>query len=291
VKQAGHGGSRKKRSRPSGPARIGFLFRTAARRAKTLRTYGAWRRSPRHAARYLLTDPELDNFTYRIGNTWELAAFLADAMHTDPEVVAAYIRELEGDQVLRRQIERRLVTRVDRRRSMPYGRRVGWYAIVRHRKPLLVVETGIHDGLGSSVLLRAIEKNATEGVDGRLMSFDTRRSSGWLIPKKLRLRHDVVIGNSLALLGPTLGDRTVDVFIHDSDHRYEYETAEFEAIFTRSKSGTILLSDNAHAGRAMADFCGDNGLDFRYWHELPARHFYPGAGIGLAVVPDDGRRG
>ena len=254
-----------------------------------LRTYGAWQRSPRHAARYLLADPELDNFTYAISNTGELAAFLADALHTDPEVIAAYIHELEGDEVLRRQIERRLATRVDRRRSMPYGRRAGWYAIVRHLKPALLVETGIHDGLGSSVLLQAIENNAAEGVDGRLMSFDTRRSVGWLIPRKLRPRHDVVIGSSLALLGPAIGDRTVDFFVHDSDHRYEYETAELEAIFGCSKPGTILLSDNAHAGPAMADFCSGHGLDFRYWHELPEGHFYPGAGIGLALVTADPR--
>jgi predicted O-methyltransferase YrrM len=284
VAQTGHEGGRGKRSRPSAPARIGFLLRTAPRRAKVLRTYGAWRRSPRYAAMYLLADPELDNFTYELGNIGELAEFLADALGADREAMAAYIRELEGDHVLRRRIERRLSTRVDRRRTMPYGRRLGWYAIVRHRKPALLVETGIHDGLGSSVLLRALARNADEGVDGRLVSFDTRRSAGWLIPKQLRRRHDVVIGDSLALLGPTLRDRTVDFFIHDSDHRYEYETAELETVFTRARPGTILLSDNAHAGSAMADFCGAHELDFRYWHEVPARHFYPGAGIGLAVV-------
>ena len=209
---------------------------------------------------------------------------MAEALIADGEVMAGYIRELERDQVLRRQIERRLAKRVDRRRSMPYGRRLGWYAIVRHLKPGLLVETGIHDGLGSSVLLRALEMNAAEGVDGRLISFDTRRAAGWLIPSTLRSRHEVWTGSSLDLLGPAIGDRAIDFFIHDSDHRYEYETSEFEAVIKLSHAGTVLLSDNAHASGAMADFCLRHGLDFRYWHEDPSGHFYPGAGIGLAVV-------
>ena len=79
-------------------------------------------------------------------------------------------------------------------------------------------------------------------------------------------------GSSLDLLGPAIGDRTVDFFVHDSDHRYEYETSEFEAVFKLLDSaGTVLLSDNAHASGAMADFCRGHGLDFRYWHERPSR--------------------
>lgn len=247
-------------------------------------SYDAWRRSPWLAVRYLLTDPELDNFSYRIANSAELATFLGRALNADAEALASYIRELQADRFLRQRIEDRLATRTDRRRTMPYGRRLGWYAIVRHLKPRLLVETGIHDGLGSSILLRALERNAAEGIDGRLISFDIRPDVGWLIPEELRLRHDVRIGNSLTLLRPAIGDRSVDFFIHDSDHRYEYETAEFETVMPFTKPGAVLLSDNAHAGDAFEDFCGRHGLEFRYWHEIPAGHFYPGAGIGLAVV-------
>ena len=39
----------------------------------------------------------------------------------------------------------------------------------------------------------------------------------------------------------------------------------------------------------MADICVRHGLEFRYWAEVPAGHFYPGAGIGITVVP--GRAG
>jgi hypothetical protein len=35
-----------------------------------------------------------------------------------------------------------------------------------------VVETAIQEGLGSAVLLRALERNAEEGSSGELISFD-----------------------------------------------------------------------------------------------------------------------
>jgi hypothetical protein len=48
----------------------------------------------------------------------------------------------------------------------------------------------------------------------------------------------------------------------------------------------FLLTDNAHAGTAFADLCSRSGLTFRFWHEVPRGHFYPGAGIGIAIGPD-----
>ena len=112
---------------------------------------------------------------------------------------------------------------------MPYGRRLGWYAIVRHLKPSLLVETGIHDGLGSSVLLRAIERNAAEGVDGRPDLLRHPARGRVADPRALRARHDVRTGVSLGLLAGAVRGQAIDFFVHDSDHRYEYETAEFEA--------------------------------------------------------------
>jgi predicted O-methyltransferase YrrM len=159
---------------------------------------------------------------------------------------------------------------------------------VRHLKPGLVVETGIHDGLGSTVLLRALEKNAADGAEGSLISFDIDPAAGWLIPDELRHRHDLRVGNSLQLLGKAIGPRSVDFFLHDSDHRYEHETAEFETVLPFVRPGTVLVSDNAHGSRAFADFCGRHDLSYRYFAEIPTGHFYSGAGIGLAVVERPG---
>jgi hypothetical protein len=65
---------------------------------------------------------------------------------------------------------------------------VAWYAVVRALKPQLIVETGIKQGLGSLVLLAALERNAGEGGSGRLISFDIDPFSGWVVPQRLRAR-------------------------------------------------------------------------------------------------------
>lgn len=149
-------------------------------------------------------------------------------------------------------------------------------------KPELVIETGVHDGLGSSVLLRALDRNAAEGHEGRLVAFDIRPDVGWIVPSWLRGRYELQIGDVLAILDDTLAGRPPAMFIHDSDHGYEHETAEFEAVLPRAIPGAVLMSDNAHASTAMRDVCLRHGLPFTLAPERPAGHFYPGAGIGVS---------
>lgn len=252
---------------------------------RIVKSYGGIRRTPTQALRYLMFDRELDNFTYPIANTAALADFIADAFATDPITVRRYIDELAGDAELAREIGARLAARRDRNRSMPFGRRLGWYAIARLRRPELIVETGVHDGLGSTALLRALQRNDAEASPGTLLSIDRRPAAGWLIPDELRPRHHLVVGDALVEIPRLTAGRRVDMFIHDSDHRYEHETAEFETVVDQAGPGAILLSDNAHASTAFADFCARRSLPFRFWKEIPRGHFYPGAGIGLAVVP------
>lgn len=256
-----------------------------------VRAYRGLSRSPRAALRYVLLGRETDNFTYDIDNTSELSAFLAAALHAEVDAIAGYVRELETDVVLERAVNARLQGRRDRNTRMPFGRRLGWYAVARQIKPAVVVETGVHDGLGSTALLRALERNAADGHEGRLISVDITPDAGWLVPDWLRVQHQVLIGDALTMLPGVLKERGVGMFIHDSDHRYEHETAEFELMSGYAAPGAALISDNAHAGTAFRDFCARNGIDFRFWREQPRDHFYPGAGIGLGIVPPGGPAG
>ena len=255
-----------------------------AAKRRLIDAYGGIRRDPGHAIRYLAFDRELDNFTYPIDNVGEMSTFLGDVLDVDPATVRRSVNELAGDAELVASIRKRLATRSDRNPTMPFGRRLGWYAIARIRRPRLIVETGVHDGLGSTALLRALERNAADGFPGELVSIDIRPSVGWLIPDELRARHRLVIGDALANITSAAADRSIDMFIHDSDHRYEHETAEFETAFRVAAPGAVLLSDNAHASSAFADFCARRGLAYRYWHEIPRGHFYPGAGIGISIA-------
>ena len=266
------------------------LVRTVRRATRNLGTkvrivqsYRGLRRAPWSAIRYVLFDRELTNFTYEIGNLGELAAALGSALDVPPASIASFVDELALDTHLSAELAIRLASRRDRNRRMPFGRRLGWYAIVRVRKPRLVVETGVHDGLGSIAILLALQRNALEGIDGRLVSMDVNDQSGWLIPERLRGRLEARIGRSLDVIPEVPRTSSVDIFIHDSDHRYEYELDELRAVRELAAPAIVYVSDNAHATTALRDFATDEGLAFTFWKEEPVGHFFDGAGIGLAL--------
>jgi predicted O-methyltransferase YrrM len=244
---------------------------------------GAALRRPVETLWYVLVDPEITNFTYEIGNYDELSAFLAAALDRGVEEIERYVRELRGDRELAERLSRRLATRADRRHVPLFGRRVGWYCVVRALRPRLVVETGVADGLGSAALLRALERNRAEGFPGRLVGFDLLPDAGWMLDDALRADYELVIEDSKVAMPRVLEDRAVDLFIHDSDHHYEHEQTEYRLVAPHLAPGAVVLSDNAHAVQALEQFSNAEGRRFAFFHERPVRHFYPGGGIGLST--------
>lgn len=236
----------------------------------------------RLAADHLLFDDELHNFTYELANRDELIAWLVARFAVEAAEVRRLIEELENDAELAASLSARLAARGRRRLRPGYGRRLGWYVMVRLSRPRLVVETGVHDGLGTAILGRALARNAAEGVPGRLLSFDVNPGCGWLVDPRLAGEYRLVIGDCRRTLPETLAGETVDLFIHDSLHTHAHETFELECVTRRAADGALLLSDNAHAVPALSDFCSRHGLDYSFFAEMPRDHFYPGAGIGLA---------
>jgi len=246
-------------------------------------------RSFRHALGYFLRDREITNFTYDLANDGELAEFLAAAAGRSGEAVDSYLRELSEDHELDERLAAKLRRRRDRNPRPKFGRRAGWYGLVRIFKPSLVVETGTHDGLGTAVLLRAVERNAAEGTIGRLLSFDVDPSSGWLVadadPDLLELH----VGDTARVLEPAFDGRAVGLFVHDSLHTYEHETFELETAVRHAAERLVLISDNAHASDALRDLCGRLSIQYHHFRERPRDHFYPGAAIGLAVYERPGQ--
>jgi predicted O-methyltransferase YrrM len=253
---------------------------TFLRKLRLLSAYPrAVAKNPRAALRYLVRDREFTNLTYEIANEDELAAFVATALDRPLDEIAAFIAEPRSDARLLGPLRDALAVRSDRNDEPLFGRRLGWYAAVRALKPELVVETGVHDGLGSALLLRALELNGT----GRLIGFDVAPDSGWLIPADLRERYELVLGDVRKTLPATLEGLVVDMFIHDSLHTYEHEAFELRLALEHAADGIVLVSDNAHATSALRDVCDERGLAFSLFLERPRRHFYPGAGIGLGT--------
>jgi Methyltransferase domain len=254
------------------------------RKADTLHRYGvSFGDHPLLAAKYLLLDPEMDNFTYDLANEHELVHFLAQTLRTDRLQIEDYVAEISNDPELNRLLRKRLRGRWDRKHKPHFGRRIGWYAIARTLKPSVIVETGIHDGFGSILLLRALARNASEGHDGRLISFDINPQTGWLVSERLRGRWQPVYEATFDALESTIEDLEIGMIIHDSEHTYECEQFELETAASHAASTIALVSDNAHATTALRDVAAKLGIEYHFFQERPLRHFYPGAGIGLAI--------
>jgi hypothetical protein len=241
------------------------------------------RRQPARIVRHVLLDPEVDNYTYELENADELAPFLARALGVPEAEAARVLDEAATDEELDRELARRVRWRFDTKWRIHLGRRVLWYALVRLRRPSLVVEAGVQEGLGSLVLLRALERNTAEGAPGRLLSIDPLANAGWLVPRRLRAGWTFVNARSEEGLARALDGLEVDVLLSDSGGSYERELGEYEAALAHGSRSLVLIAGSGDQTSALPDFCARHGFAYSYLQDRPKRHFFRGSGTGIAV--------
>jgi len=145
-------------------------------------------------------------------------------------------------------------------RSVRYGRRAGWYGIVRALRPEHVVETGTDKGLGSCVIAAALIRNGR----GMLTTIDVSPDAGYPITGPYSEVTVHKLGDSIALLR---GGDPVDVFIHDSLHSEAHERSELDAVRHRVTRAGVVLSDNAHSNNALAQWAEETGRRFLFFDE------------------------
>jgi hypothetical protein len=226
--------------------------------------------------RYVLLDPEPDNFTYEIGNETELGAWVDFICGCGLQRARELIAEPHTDAVLSTRLHTATAAhRLWSKPAPPFGKRRGWYALARVLGPELIVETGVHDGLGSLLLLRALERNADEGRPGRLVSFDINPDCGWLVGS--HPHWELQIGATQPALARALEHAPpVGLFVHDSLHTYENERYELRTAAAHLAPSGVLISDNAHATHAMVHTCEEFSLGIAEFAERPVGHFYTG---------------
>lgn len=253
---------------------------------RVLRHYGHdWRRDPWTAIKYILVDPEVGDFNYELRNERAFAAQTAAVLGVTLGEVERLFAELRADPELTDRLSRRMRRRIDMKHRVPFGPRISWYAMVRVLKPRLVVETGVRHGIGSLVLLRALERNAEEGVDGRLLSVDGDERAGWIVPDHLRDRWTLVNGWTTVVMDPALEGEAVDLFFHDTTPGLEIEAAEYAVAIRHANPQGMVLTSGSNGNRtpALPTLARRLDLEFRYIHEEPD-HFYDGAGVGVVYL-------
>lgn len=137
------------------------------------------------------------------------------------------------------------------------------YALCRARKPEIVIETGVGNGITTAFILQALKLNGA----GELWSIDLpplgSNGSGHLVPKDLKSRWHLIKGRTREKL-PALAGRlgSVDLFVHDSLHTYRNMRFEFETVWPYLSPGGIIVSDDIAMNRAFEDFFGSKGTFF-----------------------------
>ena len=234
---------------------------------------------------WAFTSREHYNFTYHLQplNLRYLASFIATVTNQDYVTIEKYIREVENDDQLKRHIQQMTAESVERHvadREVRFGRRLGWYALIRATKPRIAVETGIDKGLGSCLIAAALMRNAQEGSPGKMYGLDLNPNAGYLLREPYSNFGTIIFGDSHQTI-LTLPEG-VDFFIHDSDHAPEHETIEFNLIKPKLSPNAFVLSDNSETTDVLLNFANANNMNFLYFSESPAKHWVQPSGIGIA---------
>src|SRR5712671_1157998 len=133
------------------------------------------------------------------------------------------------------------------------------YAAVRALAPDYVVETGIANGVSSSYLLLALQKNRRGSLHSIGLAdpafLPPGKNPGWLVPEWLRAPWQVHLGDAREILPSLLVQLgKIDVFIHDSLHTYDHMTWEFGTAYPHLRVGGLLFSDDALWNSAFPEF-------------------------------------
>lgn len=225
------------------------------------------------------------NFYYDITdkNLIDLCHLLSTILSEDYKKVYSYANELKMNSDLISFIHNEFADDSKMKDAkIAFARRIGWYVLIRITRPQLVIETGVHQGVGALVITSALMKNIGEGSHGRYLGIDIDPNSGVLFKGKYAEVGEIKIGDSIEILNG-LSD-PADLFISDSDHEDEYETEEYESFIPLLKENSIIISDNSHANSVLADFSLKYNRNYVFFAESPLDHWYPGAGIGFSLA-------
>ncbi len=138
------------------------------------------------------------------------------------------------------------------------------WGFVRSARPKKILETGVADGASTRVILDALEANG----DGRLYSFDVSPAAGDLAKKSGGVgRWNFTVlparGRAGAQRRSISALRPIDAFLHDSDHRYAWQSFEYREAWSALAPGGWLLSDDIDLSYAFLDFA--RSQDLRPW--------------------------
>lgn len=149
------------------------------------------------------------------------------------------------------------------------------YVLVRLLQPSDMLETGVGNGHSSYFLLHALAAN---GV-GTLHSTEIAEDAGKLLDPAERERWQLHLldrrRKRKSFVQVLEGLPELDLFLHDSDHTYQWLTFELQAARTKLAPPGLMVVDDAEKSYGFFDFCAAHAL-------RPVLLFDGGKILGLA---------
>jgi predicted O-methyltransferase YrrM len=128
------------------------------------------------------------------------------------------------------------------------------YALVKIKHPQIVLETGSFRGMSSAFILKGMQDAHVS--KGTLFSIDRRQDCGIgaLIPSRLKPAFVPLVGDVKELLACGKLPAIIDLFLHDSTHRYRHQMWEFDTFWPMLQSGGVLVSHDVNLNASFVDF-------------------------------------
>ena len=82
------------------------------------------------------------------------------------------------------------------------------------------------------------------------------KNPGWIISDELRNRFKLILGKTKNTLPPLLRElKTIDFFLHDSEHSYANMIFEFKLAYQHLSTAGVLVADNINWNDSFLDLC------------------------------------
>lgn len=132
------------------------------------------------------------------------------------------------------------------------------WCLIRHLKPLRVVETGVAHGVSSRFILEALALNGAGrlwSIDFPPVEHDWAEQIGIAVDESKAERWRLLRGSSRSLLPPLLAELgTIDIFIHDSLHSGRNVSFELDCAWAALNPGGAVVIDDIDANDVFDAF-------------------------------------
>jgi predicted O-methyltransferase YrrM len=127
-------------------------------------------------------------------------------------------------------------------------------ALVRKFAPSICVETGGNLGMSSSFILEGMRQAGVGAGQLYSVEVDPSIAVGSMIPERLKGGFRPLIGDVKQFMKKELFPDQIDLFLHDSSHRYKYQYLEFRYFWKKLTPKGVLVSHDVNFNASFVDF-------------------------------------